>query len=93
MPRASGCYASWNQGVILFGEGGDLPAAGIRRVAEDGGPVEIISRPEAIRASAIITPQLLPDGRTVIYTVRANKAGTLHRVVAQRPVTGPRADR
>ena len=80
-----GVTASWSHGGILFGEGGDFPAAGIRRVAEDGGPVEILSRPNGDAGERNHTsPQLLPDGRTVIYTVRViEAAGTVHRVVAQ----------
>jgi eukaryotic-like serine/threonine-protein kinase len=82
-----GVTASWSHGVILFGEGGDLPAAGIRRVGEDGGPVEIVSLPNGESGERNHTsPQLLPDGRTVIYTVRSIEAtGTVHRVVVQTP--------
>jgi serine/threonine-protein kinase len=77
--------ASWSNGVILFGEGGDDPAAGIRRVPEDGGPVQIVSNLNREAGDRNHTsPQLLPDGKSVIYSVRAiEPTGTTYRVMVQ----------
>jgi serine/threonine protein kinase len=84
VPRAES--PSWGAGAIVFGESGDLPAAGIRRIAEDGGPVEVLSTPDrSVGETLHLSPQILPDGRSLMYTVRriyAN-AGTLDRLVVQ----------
>jgi serine/threonine-protein kinase len=85
--------ATWASGFIFFGEAGDLPTAGIRRVPEDGGTVEVLSTPE--RQSGEINhlaPELLPDGRTVMYTVRRPyaDAGSAWRLVVQVPGESPR---
>ncbi len=79
--------ASWSHGSIVFGEGGDFPGAGIRRVPEDGGPVEILTRPDLDAGERNhYAPQLLPDGRTIIYSVRAIQGeGTVQRIVAKAP--------
>jgi len=84
--------ASWSHGGIVFAEGGDFPGVGIRRVAENGGPAEILTRPNLEAGERNhLSPQLLPDGRTVIYTVRAiDASGTVHRIVAKSPDTPPR---
>ena len=78
---------SWDGGFIVFGEPGDRPTAGIRRVAEDGGEVEVISSPQRDAGERTHqSPQLLPDDRTVMYTVRAEEdAGITYRIVVQRP--------
>jgi serine/threonine protein kinase len=86
VPRAAS--PSWGEGTIVFGESGDMPAAGIRRVAEDGGPVEVVSTPDRSAGEiAHMSPQVLPDGRTVMYTsARAYaNASPSGRVVVQRP--------
>jgi serine/threonine-protein kinase len=79
---------SWDDGMIVFGEAGDMPTTGIRRVGEDGGPVEVLSTPARGGAEiAHLSPQMLPDGRTVMYTVARTyaDAGPPTRVVVQRP--------
>ena len=86
VPRAES--PSWGAGVIVFGESGDLPTAGIRRVAEDGGQVEVLSTPDRGAGETVhLSPQVLPDGRTVMYTVRrrSGDAGALDRIVVQAP--------
>jgi hypothetical protein len=81
---------SWSAGSIVFGESGDLPSGGIRRVAEDGGPVDMLSIPDRAAGENLhLSPQLLPDGRTVMYTVRG-LAGTGDRIVVRRPGTPAR---
>jgi len=84
--------ASWSGGWILFGEGGDNATTGINRVAEKGGPVEVLTSPNHENGERNHSaPQLLPDGRTLIYTVRAiEPSGTVHRVVGQSAGGSPR---
>jgi serine/threonine-protein kinase len=82
-----GVSAWWGDGVIVFGEEGDLTAHGIRRVSEDGGQVEVISSPNRDAGErSHQSPQLLPDGRSVIYTVRAQEGNRIvYRLVVQTP--------
>src|SRR5262245_43141644 len=82
-----GVDPSWVPGSILFGEGGDVPEGGIRRVADSGGPVEMLSRPDRARGeTSHVTPQLLGDGRTLLYTVRTiGPQGATFSVVVQPP--------
>ena len=64
--------ASWNAGVIVFGEEGDLSRHGHqarRRRRRSGGSV-VHSRRDAGEINHL-APQLLPDGETVMYTVRS----------------------
>src|SRR5262249_35457078 len=70
-PARGGVDPSWVPGSIVFGEGGDVPEGGIRRVADSGGPVEVLSRPDRAHGETNhVTPQVLSDGRTLLYTVR-----------------------
>ena len=56
---------SWSEGGLVFGQG----AMGIYRVSENGGkPERLIS----VKANEIAHgPQILPGGKTILYTVRA----------------------
>ena len=78
---------AWDHGFIVFGETGDLTKAGIRRVPENGGEAEVISTPQRDAGErSHQAPQLLPDGRTVMYTVTGrNSKGAIRRVVVQPP--------
>ena len=61
----------WGQGFILFGAGGDLGSEGIRRLPEKGGTVEVLTRPDKSAGELNHnSPQLLPDGQTLLYTAR-----------------------
>ena len=84
-PRAES--PAWDHDVIVFGESGDLPSAGIKRVAASGGVPELVSTPD--RRSGELThqsPQLLPDGRSIMYTVRSRTPdGMSDRLVVQTP--------
>jgi eukaryotic-like serine/threonine-protein kinase len=83
----SGADPSWVPGSIVFGEGGDVPDGGIRRVADSGGPVEMLSRPDRARGETNhLTPQILSDGRTLLYTVRTiGPQGATFSVVVHPP--------
>jgi len=87
-----GASASWGDGVIVFGEEGDLTTNGIRRVSDRGGPVEEISTPDRSTGErSHQSPQILPDGRSVIYTVRAQQGNRIvYRVVVQTRGGRPR---
>jgi serine/threonine-protein kinase len=84
-PRAES--PSWGDDVIVFGESGDLPSAGIRRVAAKGGASEVVSTPDrGAGETAHQAPQVLPDGRSIMYTIRARTpSGTIDRLVVQTP--------
>ena len=86
-PARGGVDPSWVPGAILFGEGGDVPDGGIRRVADGGGPVEMLSRPDRARGETNhLTPQILSDGRTLLYTVRKiGPQGATFSIVVQPP--------
>ena len=87
-PRAES--PSWSNGLIVFGEASDLPAGGIRRVAEGGGPVEVVSNlNRAGGETHHAAPQLLPDGQTLMYTVRRAYRGVA-RLVVQTPGSPPK---
>ncbi len=91
-PARRGESGSWGRGLIVFGEPGDLPTAGIRRVSDDGGPVEIVSSPDRrVGERAHQAPQMLPDGRTVMYTLKVqDSAGLASRIVVQTPGKPPK---
>jgi serine/threonine-protein kinase len=80
--------ASWDHGVIVFGEAGDLPGAGIRRMREEGGQAEVLSMPDRDAGEINhLKPQLLPDGSTLIYSVRSAyvSSGAASRIMIERP--------
>ena len=84
-PRAES--PSWDGDVIVFGESSDLPSAGIRRVPATGGSSDVVSMPDPSAGETVHqAPQVLPDGRSVIYTVRARTpSGVIDRLVVQSP--------
>jgi serine/threonine-protein kinase len=75
-------------GTILYGQGPD----GIYRVSEEGGTGEQIVKvtpPESAHG-----PQLLPDGRTVLFTLASQPVGAWNkaRIVAHSLETGTRTE-
>jgi Tol biopolymer transport system component len=67
---------SWvSDGTILFGQG----ANGISRVSADGGQPTVIVPGDEKTGESFYGPQLLPDGKTLLFTVdsRQRTAGTL----------------
>ena len=86
-PRAES--PSWGSGFIVFGEAGDLPTAGIRRVAEDGGPVEVLSTPDGVRARSTCRRRCCRTAwRAAMYHVGRRyrqRRPDEGRVVVQRP--------
>jgi len=86
-PARGGVDPSWVPGAIVFGEGGDVPDGGIRRVTDSGGPVEMLSRPDRAHGETNhLTPQILSDGRTLLYTVRKiGPQGATFSIVVQPP--------
>jgi len=77
---------SWSDdNTILFGQG----AAGISRVSGDGGTPEVVIKVE--KGEGAHGPQLLPDGRTVLFTLSAGSANwDQAKMVAQSLDTGAR---
>ncbi len=78
-----------NEHSILFGH----INRGIFRVASEGGTPEAVTRPDS--ASGEIShrfPQILPDGKTLIYTVKQNNISTFDDaiIVAERMDSGER---
>lgn len=82
----------WGNGFILFGATPDLAKSGISRVSENGGPLEALSHPN--RADGQLnhmSPQMLPDGRTLMYTVRSTGPGGFrNQIVVQQGNSSPR---
>jgi serine/threonine protein kinase len=65
-----GGAASWGRdGYILFGRHGEETKEGVRRVSSDGGPLEVLSRPDIESGEMVNSmPQRLPGGDAIIYT-------------------------
>jgi len=60
--------ASWGaDDTIVFGTGSE--ATGLLRVSAAGGMPEVLTRPDVSRGVDHIYPELLPGGRTILYTV------------------------
>jgi serine/threonine-protein kinase len=79
--------ATWSSdNTILFGQG----TAGISRVSGDGGTPEVIITVKA--GESAHGPQLLPDGRTVIFTLASPPVGAWNEahIVAHSLDTGMR---
>jgi serine/threonine protein kinase/Tol biopolymer transport system component len=83
---------SWANGVLLFGTGGDLALDGIRQVSESTGPVTVLTRPNRAEGELNhFAPELLPDGRTLMYSARRPYGPyPSARIMAQRPGEPPR---
>ena len=69
-----GCDGDWGEdGTIVFGDSSDQPADGIRRVSAAGGAVSVVtSLDRAAGHTHHLSPQLLPDGKTVLFTIRSD---------------------
>jgi eukaryotic-like serine/threonine-protein kinase len=71
-PNARG--GTWNaDGVILFGPGAN---GAVVRVPARGGPVEIVTQPNASSGPSHHGPQFLPDGTRFLFTSRLGTSDT-----------------
>ena len=78
--------ASWgSDGTFVFG----LAGSGILQVSEDGGEPEVLLAVDPESGALVQSPQILPDGRTVLFTLARNN-WTQAQVVAQSLDTGER---
>ena len=77
--------ASWGpDDSIVFAQAGGL---GLFRVPADGGEPELIAAPDAAKGERnYLRPTILPDGRSVLYTVALS--GGQSRIVARRLAGG-----
>ena len=66
----TGGVATWGaDGYILFGRHGEDTKEGVRRVSADGGPVEVLSRPDLASGEFVNSmPQRVPGSDFIIYT-------------------------
>lgn len=81
---------SWTNGHVLFSDGGTI----IKRVSENGGSPEVLVDVTGAREFAF-TPQLLPDGDSLLFTLVAQSSALRDRwdaahVVVQSLRTGVR---
>jgi eukaryotic-like serine/threonine-protein kinase len=70
---------TWDGNGIVFGQS----QRGIFRVSAEGGAPEIIARPES--NEAVYAPQVLPDGRGILFTVASGAFLDSPRLVVQMP--------
>jgi serine/threonine-protein kinase len=81
--------ATWtSDGTIIVATGN--PATGLQRVSADGGTAEVLTRPDHARGEADhLWPELLPGGRTVLFTITSQTGGPeTAQVVARDLRTG-----
>lgn len=67
--------ATWapDDSIILAAEN---PATGLERVSASGGQVEVLTRPDREQGEADhVWPEMLPDGRSVLFTITALAGG------------------
>ena len=84
--------ACWGaDGYILFGQHGENTKEGVRRVSADGGPVEVLSRPDLASGEMVNSmPQRLPGGSVIIYTSFVRRFnGATFNVMAMPAAGGP----
>jgi eukaryotic-like serine/threonine-protein kinase len=67
--------AAWGpDGHIILGT--ESAATGLQRVSASGGPVEVLTRPDPAQGEADhLWPEMLPDGRSVLFTITALTGG------------------
>src|SRR5438105_1222024 len=67
--------ATWApDGTIIFSTSD--PATGLRRVSADGGDVTVLTTPAPARGELDhLWPEMLPDGRAVLFTITATRGG------------------
>ena len=74
--RGAHCGASWGVGdVIVFSAAGQL-----RRVSAAGGQSTVIATPDSARGVAYRFPELLPDGRTVVFAAVSDSGPSLQAI-------------
>ena len=77
--------ASWSStDTIVFA----LPAGNLMQVPAKGGTPQVLLRTIRKRVSVYITPEFLPDGKTLLYTVRTSENWADAQIVARRLDTG-----
>src|SRR5262249_40604415 len=72
---AAGRGATWapDNTIILASE--DV-TTGLQRVSASGGSVEVLTRPDPTQGEADhLWPEILPDGRSVLFTITARTGG------------------
>ena len=78
---------SWGvDDVIVFGQG----SKGIHRVSSAGGDPEVIIEVDEEKGEFAIAPQMLPDGDTVVFTLRSGGDWNEAKIVAQSLESGIR---
>ena len=79
--------ASWSaDDTIVFGES----AKGIFRVPASGGTPEVLVEMDATKGERAHGPQVLPDGKTLLFTLRTGDSWDEAQIVAQSLETGER---
>jgi len=77
--------ASWGAGdVIVFSQGG-----GLRRVSATGGEPAALAAPDTARNEAYRFPEVLPDGRAVLFTAVTDSGPTLRVVTLANTAVKP----
>lgn len=70
------CKAEWPMGAAWSADGSIVfgsALGGLRRVSENGGTPVAVTRPDAARGEVMhVWPELLPDGRSLLFTIFAN---------------------
>jgi len=80
--------ASWGaDDTIIFAEG----TGGVLRVSADGGTPETLIPMDSAKNEYAHGPQMLPDGKTVLFTLRAGGTWDEAQIVAQSLETGARS--
>ena len=75
MGNAIGTAATWAADNRIIFANAD-PATGLQSVSADGGEVTVITRPNQARGeSDHLWPEVLPDGRAVLFTITATTGG------------------
>jgi serine/threonine-protein kinase len=60
--------------TIIFAS--EVVATGLQRISASGGAVEVLTRPDAAQGEADhLWPEMLPDGRSVLFTITSLKDG------------------
>ena len=79
--------ASWSSDdTIVFG----LGERGIFRVSADGGAPEVLIEMDSTKGEMAHGPELLPDGETLLFTLRSGGSWDEAQIVAQSLSTGER---
>jgi eukaryotic-like serine/threonine-protein kinase len=79
VPTGGGLGATWAaDGTIFFANRGT-----ISKVASSGGAVSVVATPGSAKGERQLLPQILPDGRSLIYTVTTSADWDTAKVVVQ----------